>query len=44
MPAAGTGSPGWSEPRATVLAEEMYEERRRLDLEDVKAELEPYDD
>ena len=32
------------ESRATVLAEEMYKERRRLELEAVKAELEPNDD
>jgi hypothetical protein len=44
MPAARAKLARLIESRATVLAEEMYAERRRLDLEAVKAELEPYDD
>lgn len=44
MPAARAKLARLIESRARVMAEEMYKERRRLDLDAVKAELKPFDD
>ena len=44
MPAARAKLARLIESRARVMAEEMYEDRKRLDLAAVKAELEPDDD